>query len=100
MEYTKGKWEITVHRPLSNLVIAVKHSEHTYDDDAICQLSACPEEKANAERIVKAVNCHDNLVEALRELEPTITSIRDAKTVHPTMKAITIKALRILAEAL
>jgi len=64
MEYTKGEWEVTKHRPLDNLVIVIKHGEHAYNDDRICQVDVAPKAKANAHLIAAA----PDMYEALRML--------------------------------
>ena len=64
MEYTKGKWRVGEARSVfagERLVancggFTMSGREH----------EALVENEANADRIVKAVNCHDELVEALK----------------------------------
>lgn len=60
---TKGKWELTKHRPLDNIVIAVKNGEEDYLDDTICQMSAYKTANEDAEFIVSACN-------ACKEINP------------------------------
>ncbi len=70
MEYTKGEWKVSMG---GNHVVVMR-------DGGIFDVAYCddkdmpPEERnANAQRIVKAVNCHDDLVEALKGLKHKFT---------------------------
>jgi len=69
MEYTKGEWEVTKHRPLDNLVIVIKHGEHAYNDDRICQVDVAPKAKANAHLIAAAPDMYEALKEIKHLLE-------------------------------
>ena len=64
MEYTKGEWKVLGKNVILN------HPGWSDDKKVIagCNQWLCNESEANAHRIVKAVNCHDDLVEALREM--------------------------------
>ena len=55
MEYTKGKWG------------ARKNALGTWTIETDLEYIGQIDRHLNAERIVKAVNCHDDLVEALKE---------------------------------
>ena len=63
MEHTKGEWKVQLHtnKGSSGVHYDVDIKTGEYEHTNI----ACGISEANAERIVKAVNCHDDLVEAL-----------------------------------
>ncbi len=61
MEYTKGEWETRGNFPDGDFDVIVKQPHYI-------QTIAARIEAANAQRIVKAVNCHDDLVEALKAI--------------------------------
>ena len=94
MEYTKGKWKA------DNGDSELWGVFTDLDDDGICYMCEPngvllrPEEaQANAERIVKAVNCHDDLVGALKEL----ARLLPPKT--PEDSRLILKAEKALAKA-
>ena len=66
MEYTEGEWKATDY--------VMVDGKRRYDVETADEVIAMDVSQANAERIVKAVNCHDDLVEALKffmnQLEP------------------------------
>ena len=77
MEHTKGEWkvdgqEVIVGDKATARIIA-KCGGHTMGIQSLID-----ENKTNAERIVKAVNCHDDLVEALKELPEPKSLLEDA----------------------
>lgn len=63
-EYTKGKWRISNG--------SIIYSDDTFEGIADCTNTSCIKQnenknKANAQRIVTAVNNHDELLEALKD---------------------------------
>ena len=64
MEHTEGEWRAIDYRGGGWIVEAVQ-SDHQV---VVAMINAHDNAKANAERIVKAVNCHDDLYEALKVL--------------------------------
>ena len=70
MEYTKGPWK--VGKPTDALgyetpIYADTDEGRKYEIATVHIYNG--EQKANAERIVKAVNCHDDLYEALKSFD-------------------------------
>ena len=65
MEHTKGTWAAS-NMPTLGWTIS---SEEQYP---IVRFHGYPEAEANAQRIVKAVNCHDELVEALKAVRASV----------------------------
>ena len=74
MEHTKGEWTVREVEEGSDLIRFLKAPDEVriMSEDGIMCIAvmgkdwACGDAEANAERIVKAVNCHDELVEALK----------------------------------
>ena len=68
--FTKGEWKVSMG---GSHVVVMK--DGGIFDVAYCDDKDMPikERNANAERIVKAVNCHDDLVEALKEAINALT---------------------------
>ena len=58
------KWKAVKHETLKGGTIVAPNQ----NGDGLSEIVAHYYEEADAERIVKAVNCHDDLVEALKEL--------------------------------
>ncbi len=100
MEYTKGKW--------TACAFGVRVNDMEIADCVLGNVRqpgmTITEAQANAERIVKAVNCHDDLVEALnswselQDMRP-LDSGEDMQQVLRKCWGKTLKALA-LAEAL
>ncbi|KKK84664.1 hypothetical protein LCGC14_2781090 [marine sediment metagenome] len=65
MEHTKGEWKATDY--------VMVDGKRRYDVETADEVIAMDVSRANAERIVKAVNCHDDLVEALKEAINALT---------------------------
>ena len=66
-EYKTGSWEIT-----SN----IKFGEDPDDTCvALCYSYNAQDAEANARLIVKAINCHDELVEALKKSQSALNSV-------------------------
>ena len=86
MNYTKGKWEVVANLDGSKTIIRTRSGFV-----AVTKVTrAIRECEANAERIVKAVNCHDDLYEALK-------AIINSETI--THRATFNNALEALARA-
>ena len=64
MEHTPGEWRAIDYRGGGWIVEAVQ-SDHQI---VVAMINAHNNAEANAKRIAKAVNCHDDLVEALKSL--------------------------------
>ena len=62
MECTSGTWRAIDYRGGGWIVEAIQ-SDHQI---VVAMINAHDNAEANANRIVKAVNCHDDLVEALK----------------------------------
>ena len=71
MNYTKGKWKVMEHNTIVSWLDGdyIGQIAEVYDP---AEVISKQEEQANAERIVKAVNCHDDLYEALKEAHTEI----------------------------
>ena len=69
--FTKGEWKVSMG---GSHVVVMK--DGGIFDVAYCDDKDMPikERNANAERIVKAVNCHDELVEALKGIMEALES--------------------------
>jgi len=95
MNYTKGEWKVTKHKPLDNYVIAVL-GEKQYLDDTICQLGYSPNMLANAHLIAAA----PDMYEALQELtEITHDLGLGDGSPDPQVEASNRKARQALAKA-
>ena len=94
--YTEGEWKVNRDNRFRILsIVAGKMSITRQIGPHIGDYGLHSENIANANLIAAA----PDMYEALKKLEPTITSIRDAEIVHPTMKAITVEALKALSKA-
>lgn len=74
--FTPGPWAIFEHRDHSGIAIGPRYNKPYFTDgevEHVCRISppgraVNDEERANAALIVRAVNAHDDLVEALERL--------------------------------
>jgi hypothetical protein len=70
---TKRPWRVeddgTIHSSAKGRLLTAVPLASSWKEDAWCGDDATPESTANARLIVKAVNAHDGLVEALGRIE-------------------------------
>ena len=85
MEYTKGEWKVRGNFPDGDCDIIINHPH--YIETIACRVGG-----ADANRIVKAVNCHDDLVEALKWVSSMASH-------SPTDSQVILIAIKALAKA-
>ena len=95
MEYTPGKWEVI---KWGGVVDIEAHNSNKKCPKLRVHIARVPD-KANANRIVKAVNCHDDLVEALKRVQLYL-ALADKRTFLPNHTTVSATIEQALAEAL
>lgn len=75
-KHTPGRWEVT-----GTAQLTIRTADHDY---AICDLrrdrTNFRQQLSNAQRIVTAVNCHDELVEALKRTRHALEELHSSDT--------------------
>lgn len=81
-QHTQGEWK--VDKLSHKISVSIQGTEMT-----ICSMAETPERVANAQRIVKAVNMHDELINGLKKIancQNSLTYYSDRKLIESVIE--------------